>query len=492
MSSALERPAPTPQADSAREPKAIETDIPARLDRLPWSRFHLLVVIALGVTWILDGLEVTIVGAIGPALQSPQTLALSATQVGNTASAYVVGAIVGALLFGWLTDRFGRRFVFYVTLAVYLAGVLLTAVSWSFASFAAFRAITGLGIGGEYAAINSAIDELIPARLRGRIDLIINGSFWLGAAAGSGASLVFLDPHLFPPDLGWRLGFAVGGVLGLAILLMRRHVPESPRWLVTHGWKDQADATIADIEQRVRASTREGLAPPQGCLVVHPRKSFGFGLIFRALLGKYRARSALALVLMVAQAFLYNAVFFSYGLVLAQFHGVPDTTTGLYLLPLAASNFLGPLVLGSFFDTVGRRVMIAGTYAVSAVLLVATALIFGFDGFTAWTQTLAWMLIFFFASAAASSAYLTASEIFPLEARALAIAIFYALGTAIGGSTAPSLFGYLIGTGSAWALSAGYLVAAVLMAAAALVEAKLGVDAEGRPLESIAGPLSSE
>src|SRR5262249_21593464 len=319
MSSAVERSADLPQADGVRGGGGLETDIPGRPDRLPWSRFHLMVVIALGVTWILDGLEVTIVGAVGPVLQRPDTLGLSATQVGNTASAYVVGAVIGAIVFGWLTDRFGRRFVFYVTLAVYLSGVLLSAVSWSFESFAVFRAITGLGIGGEYAAINSAIDELIPARLRGRIDLIVNGSFWVGAAAGSGASLVFLDPNLLPSDLGWRLGFAVGGILGLGILLMRRHVPESPRWLVTHGWRDQAGATTADIEARVRASAREPLAPVHARLTVHPRRTFGFALIFRAMLGKYRARSALALVLMVAQAFLFNAVFFSYGLVLAQY-----------------------------------------------------------------------------------------------------------------------------------------------------------------------------
>src|SRR5438105_9378901 len=274
MSYALERPAPAPQ-EAARKREAIETDIPARLDRLPWSRFHLLVVVALGVTWILDGLEVTIVGAVGPVLQSPETLGLSATQVGSTASAYVVGAVIGALLFGWLTDHFGRRFVFYVTLAVYLTGVLLSAVSWDFASFAAFRALTGLGIGGEYAAINSAIDELIPARLRGRVDLIVNGSFWIGAAAGSGASLLFLDPKLLPVDLGWRLGFAVGGVLGLFILLMRRAVPESPRWLVTHGWREQGEATVADIERRVSESTRAPLAPAEGRLLVHPRRTFG-------------------------------------------------------------------------------------------------------------------------------------------------------------------------------------------------------------------------
>ena len=475
----------------AAESETIHTNIPARLDRLPWSRFHLLMVIALGVTWILDGLEVTIVGAIGPVLEDPQTLALSAAQVGNTASSYVIGAVIGALLFGWLTDRFGRRLVFYTTLVVYLTGVLLTAVSWNFLSFAVFRAITGLGIGGEYAAINSAIDELIPARYRGRIDLIVNGSFWLGAVAGSSASLLFLDPGLIAPNLGWRLGFGIGGLLGLGVLLMRRHVPESPRWLVTHGYAQQAHATITDIEQRVAQGARERLQPPEGGLEIHPRKSFGFGLIFRAMVGRYRGRSVLALTLMIAQSFLFNAVFFSYGLMLTRFHNVPDGRTGIYLAPLAASNFLGPLLLGPLFDTLGRRTMISGTYALSGMLLIATALAFGFDAFTAWTQTFAWMLIFFFASAAASSAYLTASEIFPLEMRALAIAIFYALGTAIGGTAAPSLFGYLIGTGSQWALAGGYMFAAVLMLVAALTEAKLGVDAEGRSLENIAGPLSS-
>jgi MFS family permease len=482
------RPAASPTFPSG---KGVHTDIPARLDRLPLSRFHLLVVTALGVTWILDGLEVTIVGAIGPVLQDPQTLGLSAAQVGNAASSYVIGAVIGALLFGWLTDRFGRRFVFYTTLVIYLAGVLLTAVSWSFVSFAAFRAITGLGIGGEYAAINSAIDELIPARYRGRIDLIVNGSFWIGAAAGSGGSLLFLDPALIAPNLGWRLGFAIGGLLGLSILLMRRYVPESPRWLVTHGYAREAEATVTDIEQNVAQRAGTSLEPPEGGLEIHPRKSFGFGLIFRAMFGRYRGRSILALTLMVAQSFLFNAVFFSYGLVLNRFHNVPEGRSGIYLAPLAASSFLGPLLLGSLFDTIGRRTMICGTYAVTGMLLIATALMFGFDAFSAWTQTLAWMLIFFFASAAASSAYLTASEIFPLETRALAIAVFYALGTAVGGAVAPSVFGYLIGTGSQWALAGGYLFAAALMLMAASVEASLGVDAEGCPLETIAGPLSA-
>jgi MFS family permease len=469
----------------------ITTDIPARLDRLPWCRFHVLIVSALGITWILDGLEVTIVGSIGPVLQNTATLALSAQQVGEAASSYVIGAVCGALVFGWLTDRFGRRFVFYVTLMVYLAGVMLTALSWNFWSFAAFRAVTGLGIGGEYAAINSAIDELIPAKYRGRVDLIVNGSFWLGAALGSGASLLFLDPTLFAVDFGWRFGFAVGGVLGLGILLLRRYVPESPRWLVTHGRTRQADASVAEIEERVRSDTGADLVPVHDTLEVKPRKSFGLGLILRAMMHQYRERSILAAILLTAQAFLFNAVFFSYGLVLTTFHGVSEQSTGLYLLPLAVSNFLGPVLLSPLFDIVGRRAMIAGTYAAAGVLLLVTAALLGFDVFTAWTQTIAWMVIFFFASAAASSAYLTASEIFPLEARALAIAIFYAIGTAVGGAVGPALFGYLIGSGVIVAVASGYAVAAVLMLIAAAAEIAFGVDAEQRSLESIAQPLSS-
>jgi MFS family permease len=473
---------------AARE--TIATGIPARLDRLPWCRFHVLIVVALGVTWILDGLEVTIVGSIGPVLQNVATLGLSAQQVGEAASSYVVGAVCGALVFGRLTDRFGRRFVFYITLMVYLTGVMLSALSWNFWSFATFRALTGLGIGGEYAAINSAIDELIPARYRGRVDLMVNGSFWLGAALGSGASLLFLDPKLFTVDFGWRFGFAVGGVLGLGILLLRAYVPESPRWLVTHGWTRQADSAIDEIEWRVRSDTGADLTAVHDTIEVRPRKSFSLGLILRAMWRQYRERSILAAVLLTAQAFLFNAVFFSYGLVLTTFHGVSEHSTGLYLLPLAVSNFLGPVLLAPLFDIVGRRTMIAGTYAVAGVLLILTAALLGLDVFTAWTQTIAWMAIFFFASAAASSAYLTASEIFPLEARALAIAIFYAIGTAVGGAVGPALFGYLIGSGVIVAVAGGYAIAAVLMLIAAAVELRFGIDAEQRPLESIAQPLS--
>ncbi len=469
---------------------SVATQIPARLDRLPWSRFHLLVVFALGVTWILDGLEVTIVGAVGAVLQDKATLGLTAEEIGALASSYVAGAVAGALLFGWLTDRFGRRRLFYVTLAVYLSGVALSAFAWNFWSFALFRALTGAGIGGEYAAINSAIDELMPARLRGRIDLVVNGSYWLGAGMGAAATIVLLDPAWLPVNVGWRLGFAIGAVLGLCILRLRRYLPESPRWLLTHGYQEAAETATREIERRVTAHGGH-LAPVTETLVVHPRRSFGLAVVAQAMLGTYRSRSVLALVLMLAQAFLYNALFFTYGLILSRFYGVPPDQTGLYLLPLAAGNFMGPLLLGYFFDTVGRRRMIAGTYLISGVLLALTGWAFAEAWLDARTQTIAWVAIFFFASAAASAAYLTASEIFPLETRALAISCFYALGTATGGIVAPWLFGRLIGDGSRWYIFEGYAVAAALMAIAALVEWRIGIDAEGRSLESIAPPLAA-
>jgi MFS family permease len=473
-------------------PASVETRIPARLDRLPWSRYHLVIVIALGITWLLDGLEVTIVGTLSGVLEDPRTLGLSPERIGAIASFYIAGAVVGALVFGWLTDRFGRRKMFYLTLAIYLMGVALSALAWNFASFALFRAVTGAGIGGEYAAINSAIDELMPARLRGRIDLMINGTYWLGAMIGAAATLVLLDPRLFSIDLGWRLGFAIGAVLGMTILLLRRFVPESPRWLVTHGHTARAEAVVADIERRVVAATGEALAAAGSSLVLYPRRNFGFGIVIRTMLGRYRRRSLLALVLMLAQAFLYNALFFTYALVLTHFYGVAETDAGLYLLPLAAGNFLGPIMLGRAFDTIGRRRMITGTYLIASLLLAATGWLFAQDALTAATQTFAWTAIFFVASAAASAAYLTASEIFPLETRAMAIACFYALGTAAGGIVAPWLFGRLIGVGSRWYIFEGYAAAALLMAVAAVTEWRLGVDAEGRSLETIAPPLAAE
>jgi MFS family permease len=468
----------------------VSTYVPARLDRLPWSRFHLLMVVALGITWILDGLEVTIVGSIGPALQSSRTLALSSAQIGGAASLYVVGAVVGALFWGWLTDRSGRRRVFYATLCTYLVGVFLSAVSWNFLSFGAFRLLTGFGIGGEYAAVNSAIDELIPAKYRGQVDLIVNGSFWIGAAFGAAASVLLLDPHRFAVQVGWRLGFGIGGVLGLAVLQLRRFVPESPRWLVTHGRAEEGERTVDDIEARVAAGSGLELPAVTSSLSVHRRKVFGLGLVLRSIANVHRRRSVLALTLMVAQAFLYNAVFFTYGLVLTHFYHVAEERIGLSVLPFALSNFAGPLLLGALFDTVGRRKMIAATYAASALVVFATAALFALDELSAATQTAAWMLTFFFASAAASAAYLTASEIFPLETRALAIACFYALGTAIGGSVSPLLFGWLIGFGSRGYLSCGYVLAGALMLVAAGTEVKLGIDAEQKSLESIAEPLS--
>ncbi len=464
----------------------ITTDIPARMDRLPWSNFHLLVVVALGVTWVLDGLEVTLVGSIGPILKDKQTLGLTDQDIGSIAACYVGGAVAGALLFGWLTDRFGRRLIFNLTLAIYMAGVLATAFAWNFWSFAIFNAITGLGIGGEYAAINSAIDELIPARLRGRIDLIVNGSYWAGAALGAAGSLLLLSGRFVGIDIGWRLGFGIGAVLSGLILFLRRYVPESPRWQITHGREQEAKQTTEDIERKVGGK----LPAPKNTLKIHPRKVFGFGLILGAMLGKNRGRSVLALSLMVAQAFLFNAVFFTYGLVLTTFYHIDQARIGVYVLPLAAGNFLGPLLLGHLFDSIGRKKMIAGTYGLSGILLLVVAVLFGTGVLTAWTQTFCWMVIFFIASAAASSAYLTASEIFPLETRAMAIALFYALGTLIGGVTAPFLFGHLIGSGSQWAVAGGYFGAAALMIAAAVCEAFLGVEAAGKSLEDVAQPLS--
>jgi MFS family permease len=474
----------------AERPRAFETKIPARLDRLPWTRFHLIIVLALGITWVLDGIEVTIFGAIAGVLASAETLHLSGRQIGTIASFYVAGAVIGAIVFGRLTDRLGRRKMFYVTLAIYLAGVLLSAFSWEEWSFAAFRFITGLGIGGEYAAINSAIDELIPARLRGRIDLIVNGSFWVGAALGAAATFVLLDPQRLPADIGWRLGFGVGAILGLGILLLRRYVPESPRWLLTHGYNEEAERVVSDIERLAREESAQTLGPADGAITIHPRRSFSLGLIARAMMEKYRARAGLALTLMVAQAFLYNSVFFTYALVLTRFYAVPGERAGIYLLPLAAGNFLGPLLLGHLFDTVGRRRMIGFTFAIAGIMLLAAGALFVAGVLTSMTQTIAWIVIFFFASAAASSAYLTASEIFPLETRALAIAVFYAAGTAIGGIVAPWLFGVLIDTDSRWYVFIGYAIASALMLAAAGTELVIGVDAEGRSLERIAEPLA--
>ena len=471
--------------------ETIESYVPARLDRLPWSRWHWLIVISLGATWILDGLEVTLAGSLGGILTRHETLGLTDTEVGATATCYLAGAVIGALLFGYGTDRFGRKKLFFITVAVYLLGTALSAFSWNFASYAFFRALTGSGIGGEYAAINSAIDELIPARVRGRVDLRINGSYWVGAALGSGATVILLDPNRFPISLGWRFAFGIGATLGLVVIFFRRWIPESPRWLMIHGRDAEAEAIVDEVERRIVADPETLLPHDSPPTRIHTRTHTPWREIWNAVAHQHRHRSFLGFVLMTTQAFFYNAIFFTYALVLMRFYGVPEQSVGLYLLPFAAGNFFGPLVLGHLFDTIGRKKMIAATYGISGILLALSGWLFQAGLLTAQTQTLAWSIIFFIASAAASSAYLTVSEIFPLEIRAFAIAIFYAVGTLTGGVFAPWLFGWIIGTGSSAALFAGYLAAAVLMIIGAIVELWLGVAAERRPLEHVAAPLSS-
>ena len=468
----------------------IETDIPARLDRLPWGRFHTLVVVALGVTWILDGLEVTLTGAVSGALKTSPVLHFSNTEVGLASSFYLAGAVLGAVFFGWLTDRLGRRKLFFITLALYLTATAATAISWDVASFAFFRFMTGAGIGGEYTAINSTIQELTPARVRGFTDLVINGSFWIGAAMGAAGSIVLLDPAVIDPELGWRLAFLIGALLAFIILFMRMWIPESPRWLMTHGHADRAEAVIAEIEESFR-KRGYALAPPHAPPVrLRARSHTPLREVAVTLFRRHRQRALVGLSLMAAQAFFYNAIFFTYALVLTDFFGIAADAVGWYLLPFAAGNFLGPLLLGRLFDTIGRKPMIASTYALSGILLAVSGYLFMRGVLSAQMQTVAWMVIFFFASAAASAAYLTVSETFPLEIRALAIACFYALGTAIGGIGGPLLFGALIDTGSRASIFAGYLLGSVLMIAAAIIEVRWGVAAERRPLETVARPLA--
>ena len=470
--------------------KAVRTNIPTRMDRLPWSRWHWLVVISLGITWILDGLEVTIVGSISAVLKEPQTLHLSDVQVASAGTAYLFGAVLGALFFARLTDMYGRKKLFMITLLVYLVATVATALSPNFIWFAACRFLTGTGIGGEYAAINSAIDELIPARVRGHVDLAINGSWWIGTAVGAALTVVLLNPHLFPVNVGWRLCFGLGAVLGLAILLVRRYVPESPRWLMMHGRFDEANQVVSMIEHEVmREEHLQSLPEPEGYIVIRPLGTVSYRLILRAMLKQYPTRSLLGFALMVGQAFLYNAVFFTYGLVLTTFYHIPASTIGLYLIPFAIGNILGPLTLGRLFDTIGRRQMISFTYIISGVLLAITGWLFLRGVLNATTQTICWSIIFFFASAGASSAYLTVSEVFPLEVRANAIALFYAIGTGAA-ALSPTLFGALIQSGKPVEIFYGYLFGAALMAAAGIIEIFFGVNAEQKSLEDVAKPLS--
>src|ERR1700730_9104490 len=477
-------------SNTARGIQAVKTNIPARMDRLPWSRWHWLVVIALGVTWIFDGLEVTIVGSISAVLTDPHTLHLSDVQVAVAGTAYLFGAVLGALFFARLTDMYGRKMLFMITLAVYLIATVATAFSFNFIWFIVCRFLTGTGIGGEYAAINSAIDELIPARARGWTDLAINGTWWLGTAVGAALTVALLNPHLFPVDVGWRLTFGMGAILGLGILLVRRNVPESPRWLMMHGRFDEADRAVSMIEREVMEENHlQSLPEPKGSIVIRPIGTVSYHLILRAMLQEYPTRSLLGFSLMVGQAFLYNAIFFTYGLVLTTFYHIPASTIGLYLIPFAIGNILGPLTLGRLFDTIGRKQMISFTYIISGVLLTITGLLFVQGVLNATTQTICWSIIFFFASAGASSAYLTVSEIFPLEVRANAIALFYAIGTGAA-ALAPTLFGALIQSGKPVNIFYGYLLGAALMAAAGVVEIFFGVNAERKSLEDVARPLS--
>jgi MFS family permease len=472
------------------QPTQIETCIPARMDRLPWARWHWLVVCGLGVTWVLDGLEVTLAGAIGGVLR--ETFHISDAQVGATATVYLLGAVIGALFFGYATDRLGRKKLFTLTLAVYLLATLASAFAWNFWSYLIFRTITGMGIGGEYAAINSAIDELIPARVRGRTDLVINSTYWIGAAIGAGATVLLLSGRYVPATMGWRFAFGIGALLGGVILIVRHWVPESPRWLMTHGKHLQAEQTVYDIEKTIEHETGKALPPAEGePLKIHVRDHTPWGEIWHAMFRQNSKRSLLGLTLMIAQAFFYNAIFFTYALLLIRFYRVPPGRVGVYLLPFALGNVLGPVLLGHFFDTIGRKVMIFATYASSGVLLAITGWLFAAGKLTATTQSIAWTVIFFIASCAASSAYLTVSEIFPLEVRAMAISLFYAIGTLVGGVGAPLLFGFLIGTGSRAAVSWGYAGSALLMVIAAVTELILGVAAEGQSLESISAPLTS-
>lgn len=472
--------------------RAIETAVPARLDRLPFSRWHRKIIVALGTSWLLDGLQVTLAGSLAGILEDKKALGLSDPQVTAGATAYLAGAVTGAILFGYLTDRLGRRKLFLVTLAVYSLATAASALSWNFWSFALFRFITGLGIGGEYAAINSAVDELIPGKVRGTVDLIVNATFWVGAAIGSLASWVLLNAGVAPVNLGWRFAFGVGAVLGLGVLVLRLAVPESPRWLMLRGKEQDTDKIVSDIEKKV-SEQRDNLPKPEGeKLKLTVRDHTPWKEIFQNMWNDNRKRSLLALALMVGQSFFFNAVFFTYGLVVNKFYKVDAKHLPLHLLPFALASFLGPIFLGKLFDSLGRKPMITATYGLSGLLLILTAIPFAKGALGPTALNICFSVIFFVASSAASAAYLTVSEIFPLEIRALAIAIFYAIGTLIGGVGAPYLFGEMIASGSRWNVGFGYLLGAALMLIAAGAEWAVGVEAAGKSLESISQPLQSK
>ncbi len=472
--------------------RTIRTSIPARLDRLPWSRFHWMIIVGLGTAWILDGLEVTIVGAVGSRLtEHGSGIALNVSQIGTAAAIYVAGACLGALFFGQLCDRFGRKRLFMITLGIYVASTIVTAFSFAAWFFFLARFFTGAGIGGEYAAINSAIDELIPARARGRVDLIINGTYWLGSVAGSAAALFFLNTSVFATNVGWRLSFGIGAVIGLAVLLVRRSVPESPRWLFIHGREQEAEGVVGGIESEIERDTEQSLSKPDDTITVRQRGSVSFREIARVAFKEYPTRSVLCLALFIGQAFLYNGVVFNLGTLMTTFFAISSAAVPVFTIIYAVGNFLGPVTLGSLFDTVGRKTMIAVTYLGSAAIAVVLAILFSSHSLTATTFIIVIVGVFFLASAGASAAYLTASEIFPMETRALAIAFFYAIGTAAGGIAGPLLFGKLIATGDAGKVAIAFLIGAGVMALGGIAELLFGVNAEQTPLEEIAKPLSA-
>ncbi|MDT5340849.1 MAG: hypothetical protein QOE52_33 [Mycobacterium sp.] len=470
----------------------ITTHVPARLDRLPWSRFHWRVVIGLGGVWILDGLEVTMVGNVSSRLTEPDSgIHLTPADIGIAAAFYIAGACLGALFFGHLTDRFGRRNLFMLTLVVYLTATVATAFAFAPWYFFIARFFTGSGIGGEYAAINSAIDELIPARVRGRVDLVINGTFWLGSAAGAAGALVLLDTSNFPANIGWRLAFGTGAIFGIFVLIVRRNIPESPRWLFIHGRDQEAERIVGEIEGDVQRQTGQPLPEPQGHpLKVRQRQTISFLEIAKVAFTLYPRRAILGVALFIGQAFLYNGVTFNLGTLLTGFYGVDAGKVPLFYILWALSNFFGPLVLGRFFDTVGRKPMITLSYVGSSLVAVVLAVLFVTRVGGVWTFIAVLAATFFFASAGASAAYLTVSEIFPMETRALAIAFFYAVGTGIGGISGPLIFGQLIESEERGQVVWSFLIGAAVMAAAGLVELWLGVAAEQRPLEELALPLT--
>ncbi len=481
-------------AVSAAQARTIRTRIPARLDRLPWTRFHWMVVAGLGTAWILDGLEVNVVSSISSRLSEHGAgTGLSAGQVsGWAASLYIAGACLGAIVFGQLTDRFGRKRLFMVTLAIYLVGTVLTALSFSPGWFFACRFLTGMGIGGEYSAINSAIDELIPARQRGRVDVSINGSYWLGGVGGALLAVLMLNTSIFALDLGWRLSFVLGATIGLAVLFVRRNVPESPRWLFIHCRERDAERIVGEIEERVRSETGARLPEPEDePLQVRQRRTLPLPLIVRSVVSMYPRRSILGLALFVGQAFLYNSILFGFGNLLSLYFHTPSGNTPYYIAVFAVGNFAGALLLSPLFDILGRRPMIAGTYLLAGALLIVTGLLFRAHDLTDVSFTACCSAVFFFASAGASAAYLTVSEIFPMETRALCIAVFYAIGTGIGGVIGPQVFSRMINTGSYRQVFLALGLGALMMMLGGVAELLFGLRAEGRSLESLARPLTA-